>query len=302
MLEVLLLHPAVHLERPDGGHQDHAVGRDAGFAALDVHELLGAEIGAEAGFGHDVVGELERRRGRQHRIAAMGDIGERTAVDEGRRAFERLHQVGRERFLEQHGHGARGLEVAGAHRLAVAGIADDDVGEPLFKVVEVARQAEDRHHFRGDCDVEAIFARKAVGDAAERRHDRAQRPIVHVEHAAPRHAALIDAERVAPIDVVVEHRGEQVVRRGDGVKVAGEVEVDVLHRHDLGIAAAGGAAFHAERRPERGLADAQHRLLADIIKRIGQADGRGRLALARRRRIDRADQDQLAVRPSPAAT
>ena len=76
-----------------------------------------AEVGAEAGFGHHVVGELERGRGREHRVAAVRDVGERAAVDEGRRALERLHQVGRERVLQQHRHGAVRLEVAGAHRL-----------------------------------------------------------------------------------------------------------------------------------------------------------------------------------------
>ena len=39
--------------------------------------------------------------------------------------------------------------------------------------------------------------------------------------------------RVPVQDVRVEHRGEEVVRRGDRVEVAGEVEVEVLHRHDL---------------------------------------------------------------------
>ena len=77
---------------------------------------------------------------------------------------------------------------------------------------------------------------------------------------------LSSAEPVAPVDVVVDHRGEQVVRRRDGVEVAGEVEVDVLHRHDLGIAAAGGAALDAEAGPERGLAQAHHRLLADAVE------------------------------------
>jgi hypothetical protein len=80
------------------------------------------------------------------------------------------------------------------------------------------------------------------------------------------------------------------------VEVAGEVEVDVLHRHDLGITTAGGAALHAERRPERGLAQAQHRLLADVVERIGQAHRCGGLALAGWRWRDGGDQDQLAVR------
>ena len=64
-LEVLLLDAAVHLQRADGGDEHGAVGRQAGLAALDVEELLGAEIGAEAGFGHDIVGKLERRRRRR---------------------------------------------------------------------------------------------------------------------------------------------------------------------------------------------------------------------------------------------
>ena len=57
-LEVLLLDPAMHLERADGGDQHHAVGGEAGLAALDVDEFLAAEVGAEARLGHHVVGEL----------------------------------------------------------------------------------------------------------------------------------------------------------------------------------------------------------------------------------------------------
>ena len=76
----------------------------------------------------------------------------------------------------------------------------------------------------------------------------AQRAIVHVEDALPRDAALIDAEGVAPVDVIVEQAPKQIVRTRDGVKVAGEVKVDVFHRHDLRVAAAGRAALHAEAR------------------------------------------------------
>ncbi len=76
--------------------------------------------------------------------------------------------------------------------------------------------------------------------------DVAQRAVVHVHHPAPGDAAGVDVQRVAPVDVVVDHRRQQVVRRGDRVEIAGEVEVHVLHRHDLRLAAAGRAALHAE--------------------------------------------------------
>ena len=165
----------------------------------------------------------------------------------------------------------------------------------FFEVLEVLGEAEDRHHLGGDRDVEAGLARIAVGDAAERADDLAQRAVVHVHDAAPGDATGIDAERVAPVDVVVDQRRQQIVRRGDGVEVAGEMEVDVLHRDHLRVAAAGRAALHAEGRAERRLAQAEHRLLADVVERVGEADRGGGLALAGRRRRDRGDQDQLAV-------
>ena len=98
------------------------------------------------------------------------------------------------------------FEVAGVHRFAIAGVGDDDVTESLLQIVEVLGEAKDRHHLRRHRDVEAGFARVAVGDAAERADDLAQRAIVHVHDAAPRHPAAVDAEFVAPIDVVVDNR------------------------------------------------------------------------------------------------
>ena len=84
-----------------------AAGSRPGLAALDVEELLGPEVGAEAGLGHHVVGQLQRGARGDHGVAAMGDVGERPAMDEGRVALERLHEVGLDGVLEQHRHGAR---------------------------------------------------------------------------------------------------------------------------------------------------------------------------------------------------
>ena len=181
------------------------------------------------------------------------------------------------------------------HRLPVARVADHDVAEPALEVLQVHGEAEDGHHLGRHRDVEAVLAREAVGSAAERIDDRAQRAIVHVHHAAPGYAPRVEPEGVAPVDVIVDQRREQVVGGRDGVEVAGEVEVDVLHRHDLRVAAAGRAALDAEAGPERRLAQAAHGLLADAVEAVAEADrGRG-LALAGRRRADGRDEDELAV-------
>ena len=50
--------------------------------------------------------------------------------------------------------------------------------------------------------------------------------------------------------MVVEHGSQEVIGSADCVEVTGEMQVDVFHRDDLGITAAGSAALDAEDRTE----------------------------------------------------
>src|SRR5208283_5827885 len=77
------------------------------------------------------------------------------------------------------------------------------------------------------------------------------------------------------------------------------MEVDLVHRHDLGVASAGRAALQAEAGTERGLAQTDDRLPADAVERIAEADRRRRLALAGRGRVDRRHKNELAVGSVP---
>ena len=181
---------------------------------------------------------------------------------------------------------------------AVERVRDGDAAEPPAQVLQVARDGHDRHHLARRRDVEPALARVAVRAAAEPDRDPAQRPVVHVDGAPPVDPQLVDVVRVAVQDRRVEHRGQQVVRGPDRVDVAGEVEVEVLHRHDLRHPAAGRAALDAEHRSERRLAQARDRPLADRAEPLREADQRRRLALPRLRRRHARHADQLAVRPS----
>ena len=97
-VEVLVLqighgNATVHLQRPQGSHQHYRRRLEARFAALDIEELFGAQVRAETRLGDHVVGKLEGRLGRHHRITAMGDVGERSAVNNGGVVLESLHQI-----------------------------------------------------------------------------------------------------------------------------------------------------------------------------------------------------------------
>src|SRR5271154_4919339 len=77
------------------------------------------------------------------------------------------------------------------------------------------------------------------------------------------------------------------------------MEVDLVHRHDLRVASARRASLQAETGTERGLAQADDRLVADAVERVAETDRCRRLALARRRRADRGHKNELAVGSVP---
>src|SRR5204863_1016442 len=100
-------------------------------------------------------------------------------------------------------------------------------------------------------DVEARLAHVAVGGAAEPDDDVPQRTVVDVDAPAPAHGQRVDSELVAVQDVRFEHRRQQVVRGADRMDVAGEVQVEILHRQHLRVATAGRAALDPEDGPDR---------------------------------------------------
>ena len=169
--------------------------------------------------------------------------------------------------------------------------------EPCAQVVQVGGQREDHHDLAGGRDVEAGLPGYAVDPGAEPDHVVAQRAVVDVEDAPPGDAVRVEPELVAVVQVVVDHRGQQVVRGGHGVEVAGQVQVHALHRHHLAVAAARGAALDAERRPHRRLAQRDRRRAPPGREPLGQTDGRRGLALAERRGRDRRDEDVLGGGP-----
>ena len=95
--------------------------------------------------------------------------------------------------------------------------------------------------------------------------------------------------------MVVQHSGQQVIGRADGVEIAGKMEVDVLHGHHLRIAAAGCTALYAEHGAEGGLPQAEQGVLAQLCHSVGQTDTGGSLALTGGGGVDGGNKDQLAL-------
>ena len=295
--ELVFREAAVHFERTDGHDEHGRVGLEAAETAFDVEEFFRPQVGAESGLRDRVVGQLEAEARGKQGVAAVGDVRERTAVDQDGRAFERLNQVRLDRLLQQDGGGFRGVEIARGDGLAVDVVRHDHVGDTAFEVGDAGRQAEHGHQLGGRGDLETGLPRVAALPFRPEL-DVPQGAVVHVQAAFQDHVVRVDAERVAVEDVVVGHGDEQVVRRADRVEIAREMQVDVLHRDDLRPAAAGRAALASEDRAKGRFADRRDDLLSASAERVGQADGRGGLAFARRGRRDRGHEHEASVRLS----
>ena len=200
-------------------------------------------------------------------------------MHEGGVPFDRLHEIGLHGVLEERDERTRAAEFLHRAGRAVAAKAHDDAVDAVAKVGKVGRKAEHRHEFGGGRDVEARFGRNPVGGAAEARDDVAQHSVVHVHDAAPEDFAKFDLPLMTG---VVDDGGKEVVCGRDRVEVTREVKIDRFHRADLAVAAARGAALHAEDGAERRFAKGEDGVLADLLHPLGERDrGRG-LARARR--------------------
>ena len=86
-VELCLVHTAVVLQRAHGCDHDRAIRAQTRHAALDINELLCAEIGTETRLRDRVVVQAECQSGREHGVAAVRNVCERSAVNEGRRVL-----------------------------------------------------------------------------------------------------------------------------------------------------------------------------------------------------------------------
>ncbi len=195
---------AVIFQGPDGGDDDRCRRAKSRLPAFDVDELLGAQIGAEAGLRHHIVRQFQGGARRNHRITAVGDIGKRAAVNDRRVVFQGLQQIRRKRLLQQHGHRAVRLELPRQDRLAGQRSPHDDVAQPLAQVAQIAAEAENRHDLRGDHDVESPPGAEIRSPTAEPDRNIPERAVIHIQNSTPVDAADIELEFVSEVDVIVD--------------------------------------------------------------------------------------------------
>ncbi len=225
----------------------------------------------------------------------MRDVGEGTSVHETRRAVNRLDKIRLKRIAQQCRHRACRVEVARRDGRACIRACHLQPGKACLQILQILREAENSHDLARRGDVKAVLARRPVRLSAQSADDAAQLAVVHVEAAPPCHLTRVNAELIALLNMVIDHRCKQVVRRSDGMQVAREMQVNLLHGQHLRVAAASRTALHAENGSKRRFTKRKHCLPADFRHAVCKPDRNGRFALAGRGRIDGGDKNQFRV-------
>ena len=225
----------------------------------------------------------------------MRDVCKRTAVHNCRCVFKRLNEVWLECILEQSHHSAAAAELLCVNSVAVKVVTHENAFKALFEVVKVACKAKDSHYLRCNGYLETVLTREAVYLSAQAHNYLTQSAVVHIHTSLEEDSSFIKAQRVTLVDRVVYQRAQQVVSRRDSVHIARKVQIDVLHRHYLRVAAACGTALDAEHRSQRWLTQRKDSLFAYLRHRLRKSYGDSRLALTCGGGVDSGDKYQLAV-------
>ena len=136
---------AVVLERSHRSDEHRRVRTQSAGAALDVHELLKAEVCSETGLGYDVIGVAEREAVCHDGAASVGDVAEWPRMDERGLTFRRLHEVRQERLPQQGHERTDRAHLRRRYGLSVLADGDGDTGKPLSEVCRVGGEREDSH-------------------------------------------------------------------------------------------------------------------------------------------------------------
>ena len=98
--------------------------------------------------------------------------------------------------------------------------------------------------------------------------------------APPADLIGIEVQIIAVNEVRIDEGRQQILRRGNCMKIAVEMEIDLVARLDLREATPGGTSFHAEDSAKRRFVRGQDGLLAHLGESLYQAFSRDSLALA----------------------
>ena len=294
LLDIFQSYTTMHLQRLEGNHENGEVWLQTCLAAFDVIELLSTEICTESCLCNGIVAILKSCSSSHDGIAAMSNVGKRTAMNKCWCSLCCLNQIWLQSIEKESYDTATYTHILYGKWLVILGDAQEDVIYTATKIIDACCKTHDSHDFRSRSDIEASLCLDAVlisytGD------DAAETTVVYVHHAAPENLLQLESLCLVLETVVIQEGSNHVVGLCNGMEIASEMEINLIHRQNLGVTATCSTTLHAEARTQRWFAKSHYSLLANLLHTQGETHGYGGLAITSLGRTDSGNEDEMMV-------
>ena len=91
-----------------------------------------------------------------------------------------------------------------------------------------------------------IFSYHSVHLASKPDYDITQITVIHIKAALPYNLAGIDLQFIPLLDMIIKQGCQQVIGRCNCMEVSGKMQIQIFHRNNLGISAAGSPSLYAK--------------------------------------------------------
>ena len=146
LLDVLNWYTAVHLQALSCCYNYSELRLQSALAALDVEELLGTKVGTESSLSDYIFTECHSHLCGEYRVASVCNVGKRTTVYECCSILSGLYDVRSQSVAQKDCYGSSYAEVLNGDRLALNGVAQEDVLNATTQVVLVLSKTENSHN------------------------------------------------------------------------------------------------------------------------------------------------------------
>ena len=142
-----------------------------------------------------------------------------------RSVFESLKQVGVNGIRQNNSHCAVSLQIGGGDCLTIVVQTDNNLRQTFAQVLKGGCQRKNHHDFRGTGNIKSGLSGHAVNTLTQTDYDVAQGAVVHVDNAAPLDSTGVETQVITLVQVVIDHGGQKVVSRGNGVEITGQMQI-----------------------------------------------------------------------------
>ena len=294
LLDIFQSYTTMHLQRLEGNNENGEVWLQTCLAAFDVIEFLCTEICTESCLCNSIVAILKSSSCSHDGIAAMSNVGKRTAMNKCWCSLCCLNQIWLQSIEKESNDTATYTHILYGKWFVIFGDAQEDVIYTATKIIDACCKTHDSHDFRSRSDIETSLCLDAVL-IADTGDDAAETTVVYVHHATPENLLQLETLCLVLETVVIQEGSNHVVGLCNGMEIASEMEINLIHRQNLGVTATCSTTLHAEARTQRWFAKSHYSLLANLLHTQGETYGYGGLAITSLGRTDSGNEDEMMV-------